>query len=148
MEKIKSIGLVICMLMVLMAYMKQMIPYGKTTLLMNSIVSVFILLSIIDGFKTVDFGSFKSFFERSYSHNAEVWDNAAVMIEDGLRDEFQRYLKNERIVAEVIDVTVERSSDEFEIKKVIVSGSDAETARNLLSGRYQIGIAYIEVKNE
>lgn len=148
MEVIKSFGLTICMLMVLMAYMKQMIPYGKTTVLMNSIVSFFILLSIINGFRTIEFRSFKSFFKNNYTHNDEVWSNAALLIADGLKSEFTNFLESERIDAEVIEVTVERGADTFEIIKVIVTGSDAETARNLLSGRYQIGIAYIEVKNE
>ena len=51
-------------------------------------------------------------------------------------------------MATVESVTVEGNQDAFEIRKVIVSGQDAQTAKNLLAGRYQIGIAYIEVKNE
>ncbi len=148
MEDIKSAGLVICILMVLMAYLKQIIPRGKTTHLMKAIISVFIMISIVDGVRSFDFTSFKALMDRSYSHNEEVWSKAADLIADGLMKEFQNFLVNEHIDAEVKAVTVEGSVDLFEIKKVIVSGAEAETARNLLAGRYQIGIAYIEVKNE
>ena len=40
MAEIKSIGLIICILMVLMAYLKQAIPRGKTTYLMKAIISI------------------------------------------------------------------------------------------------------------
>ena len=148
MEDIKSAGLIICILMVLMAYLKQVIPRGKSMYLMNAIISVFILISIVDGVRNFDFASIKALMDRTYSHNEAVWENAAGLIGDGLKNEFQNFLLEEHIDAEVNEVTVEGTADAFEIKRVIVSGNDAETARNLLAGRYQIGIAYIEVKNE
>ncbi len=148
MNEIKSIGMTICIMMVLMAYLKQAIPKGKTTYLMKAIISVFILLSVVNGIRTFDFHSVKEFLNRPYTNNEEVWKNAAEMVADGLMSEFQNYLSKENISAEVQGVTVEVNEDRFVIKKVIVSGTDAENARNLLAGRYQIGIAYIEVKNE
>lgn len=148
MNEIKSIGMIICILMVLMAYLKQVIPRGKTTYLMKAIVSIFILLSIADGIRQFDFNAIKALMDRTYSRNEEVWSKAADLIGDGLQKEFESYIDGEGLDAEVRDVTVKGDQDSFEITKVIVTGTDAETARNLLAGRYQIGIAYIEVKNE
>ncbi len=148
MNEIKSIGLVVCILMVLMAYLKQAIPRGKTTYLMKAIISIFILLSIVDGVVHFDFNSIKDLMDQSYSRNEEVWNKAADLVGDGLQREFETYIQSEGLHAEVTEIQVEGNQDSFEIARVILSGTDAETARNLLAGRYQIGIAYIEVKNE
>ena len=148
MDEIKSVGVVICLLMVLMAYLKQAIPRGKTTYLMKAIISIFVLLSILDGVIHFNFNAIKDLVDRSYSRNEEVWDNAAELVADGLQREFDSYIQNQGIRAEVAEIQVDGNQDTFEIKKVILSGTEAETARNLLAGRYQIGIAYIEVKNE
>ena len=148
MNDIKSAGLLICILMVLMAYLKQAIPKGKSTYLMKAIISIFILLSVVQGIRNLNFESLKTLFYSGYSRSNEVWSQAAEMIEVGLKEEFQNYLEAEEINALVVSVSVEVNQETFEIKKVIVSGNEAETARNLLAGRYQIGIAYIEVKNE
>ena len=148
MTEIKSIGLIICILMVLIAYLKQVIPRGKTTYLMKAIISIFILLSIVQGVLNFDFSTFRSTLESAYSRNEEVWSKTAEMIGDGLIEEFQHFLWEQGVDAQVKEVSVEGNQDGFEIKKVLVSGVDAQTARNLLAGRYQIGIAYIEVENE
>lgn len=148
MSDIKGVGIIICLLMVLMTYLKQVIPKGKSIYLMKGIISVFILLSFFDSLKNFDLRSIMSITDYSYSYNEEVWDKAAELIADGLKSEFKYFLESEKINAEVSEVRVEGNQDTFEVKKVILSGTDAETARNLLAGRYQIGIAYIEVKNE
>lgn len=148
MAEIKSIGLIICILMVLMAYLKQAIPRGKTTYLMKAIISIFILLSIFEGIRNFNFNSLRDLLDSSYAQNDEVWAKSARLIEDGLKKEFTHFLIDEGVMATVESITVEGNQDAFEIRKVIVSGQDAQTAKNLLAGRYQIGIAYIEVKNE
>lgn len=148
MSELKSIGLIICILMILMAYLKQAIPKGKTAYLMKTIVSVFILMSIVDGVHHFDFSSVKALTDSSYAQNDEVWTKASSLIGEGLQKEFQGFLDREQIKATVISVTVEGDQDSFLIKSVVMSGEQAETARNLIAGRYNIGIAYIEVKNE
>ncbi len=148
MEEIKSAGLIICLLMVLMAYLKQAIPKGKTTNLMKAIISIFILLSVIEGISKINFESVKNLLDSSYVNNDEVWQKSTKLIADGLKKEFAQFLEEEEVVATVEQVTVEGNQDTFEVKSVILSGKDAEIAKNLLAGRYQIGIAYIEVKNE
>ena len=148
MAEIKSIGLIICILMLLMAYLKQVIPRGKTTYLMKAIISIFILLSIVQGVMEFDFDSFRSALESSYSRNEEVWSKTAEMIGEGLQNEFQQFLSEQGVDAQVEAVSVAGDQNGFEIQRVLVSGADAQTGRNLLAGRYQIGIAYIEVKNE
>lgn len=148
MSDVKGVGLIICILMVLMAYLKQVIPRGKMTQLMKAIISVFILLSFINGVKNFNFKSIQHMLERNYTNNDEVWSKAADLIGSGLEKEFQSFLNNEKIEAEVNNVMVDGEGDSFEVRKVILSGRDAETARNLLAGRYQIGLAYFEVQNE
>lgn len=148
MSDVRSIGMTVCILMVLTAYLKQVIPKGKTTYLMKSIVSVFIMLSVAAGIKSFNFQSLKRLLDEPYSHNEEVWQNAADLIGDGMKKEFQNYLSEEGVDAEVRSVSVEANAEQFTVRSVILSGGQAETARTLLAGRYQIGIAYIEVKNE
>ncbi|MBQ8894247.1 MAG: hypothetical protein IJ043_07555 [Clostridia bacterium] len=148
MEEIKSFGLIICVLMVLMAYLKQAIPKGKTTYLMKAIISIFILISIVNAVRTFDVKALTDLMNSSYTGNEEIWSRSAELVAEGLYTEFNRFLTDENIHAKVEKVEVDASEDSFEIQKIIVSGQEAETARNLLAGRYQIGIIYIEVKNE
>ena len=148
MDQIKSIGLIICILMVLMAYLKQVIPRGKTTYLMKAIISIFILLSIVKGVFDFDFKTFSMTLENGYSKSEDVWNKAADLVAGGLKQEFESFLQEQSIDAQVVEISVERSEEYFEIVKVIVSGSDARTAKNLLAGRYRIGLSNIEVKNE
>ena len=148
MTEIKSAGLTVCILMVLMAYLKQAIPRGKTTYLMKAIISVFILLSVVQGVMRFDFDTLKNSFDGSYARNEEVWEKTAEMVSAGLKNEFEMFLQKQKINARVLNVYVEGNQDGFHIKKVIVSGAEAETAKKLLAGRYQIGIAYVEVQNE
>lgn len=144
MNQIRSLGLIVCVLMVLMAYLKQAIPKGKITHLMKAIVSIFILLSLIDGIKKFDLNSLKYLI--SENQNNMVSEEATVVIEQGLKEEFNRFLKEQNINATVEKVSVEGVG--YEISNVVLSGSDAEGARRIIAGRYQIGISNIEVKNE
>ena len=144
MNQIRSLGLIVCVLMVLMAYLKQAIPKGKITYLMKAIISIFILLSLIDGIKGFDLNSLKNLMGENQNNN--VMNEATMVIEQGLKDEFNRFLKEQNI-----DATVERISvggDGYEILRVVLSGADAEGARRIIAGRYQVGISNIEVKYE
>ena len=144
MNQIRSLGLIVCVLMVLMAYLKQAIPKGKITYLMKAIISIFILLSLVDGIKSFDLNSLKNLiFE---NQNNMVSEEATELIEQGLMKEFNRFLKEQNISATVEKVSVK--GDGHEISNVVLSGPDAEGARRIIAGRYQVGISNIEVKNE
>ncbi len=136
------------MLMVLMAFLKQIIPHGKMSQLMKAIVSVFILLSIVEGVMNFDFNAVADLVEYTYVENASIWDDTARMIGDGLRREFEQYLSAEKIDAKIISVAVEGDQQGFDIIGIKLSGTGANTARNLISARYQIDIGTIEVINE
>ncbi len=144
MNQIRSLGLIVCVLMVLMAYLKQAIPKGKITHLMKAIISIFILLSLINGIKNFDLNSLKNLIAEN--QNKVVLQEATMVIEQGLKVEFNRFLNEQNIDATVEKVSVK--GDGYEISKVVLSGLDAEGARRIIAGRYQIGISNIEVKNE
>ncbi len=142
MDIIKRFGLIVCLLMVLMAYLKQTIPRGKTMILMRSIISVFILISIVDGVRTLDFEGIKEIFDRPYQL---VADDTLNEIELGLKNEFNAFLDEQGIDAVVNEVEMEENSI---IKYVRIIGSEGNMAKQLLSARYQIHQQNIEVKNE
>ena len=144
----KKIGWTICILMLLMAYLKQVIPRGKTTYLMKAIVSVFILLSIFQGVSDFDFKNWSLTLGEGYIRNDKIWSDAAELVEEGLIKEFEAFLKSQKVEAKVERVDVSGDHNGFEIEKVIVFGVKAETAQKLLAGRYRIGLDSIEVKNE
>ena len=148
MNEVKNIGLVICILMVLMAYLKQAIPKGKMLPLMNVIISVFILLSVINGVRQFDLDAIKGFLDSGYTQNTELWKQSEGLVAKGLKDEFNDFLKIEKIDAEVMNVEVTAEGERFRINRVVVVGAEAERAKNIISGRYQIGLAYVEVINE
>ncbi len=148
MEGIRSAGLIICILMVLMAYLKQAIPKGKSLYLMKAIISIFILLSIISSVRGISWKGLEDLINGSYSKNDEVWENAADLMEKGLLDEFQRYLDDENVEGQVLEVQVEGSLDDFRIDFVKVAGKESSTAKKLLAGRYRIGLNLIEAVDE
>lgn len=148
MEGIRSAGLIICILMVLMAYLKQAIPKGKSLYLMKAIISIFILLSIISSVRGISWKGLEGLINGSYSQSNEVWENAADLMEKGLLDEFQRYLDDENIDGQVLEVQVKGSLDDFRIDFVKVAGKESSTAKKLLAGRYQIGLNLIEAVDE
>lgn len=146
MDAIKSLGLIISLLMILMAYIKQLIPDGKVNGLMKTILAVFILLSMIEGVRNFDFSKIQLIYEESYDDDS--WNETIDLIEDGMIDEMNTFLGEQKINAYVSDVGVQRNNDAFEITYVCISGNDFQIAKNILSSRYQIDKANIEVKNE
>ncbi len=148
MDEIKGFGLIICILMVLMAYLKQMIPRGKTMLIMRLIITVFILASIFDGIKRFDFSSLGQLAEYSYSNDDDVWLKASEAVADGLLSEFKGYLEKEGVSSDVISVEVSGDRNGFEVKRVILSGTAVNTAKMMLAARYHIEESCIEVMYE
>ncbi len=146
MDAIKSLGLIISLLMVLMAYIKQLIPEGKVNGLMKMILAIFILLSMIEGVRNFDFSKVRLIYEKSYSDN--IRSETVDLIESGLIDEMNNFLANQAISAKVLKIEVQLINDNFEISHIALSGYDSQAAKNILSGRYQINKDNIEVKNE
>lgn len=147
MAEIKGFGLIICILMVLMAYLKQAIPRGKMTVLMKSIVTIFILLSITEGIMNFDYAAVERLVGFSYSENDAAWIQAKNIVADDLKREFSCFLMEQSIDASIISVNVTSEQECFFITRVVVEGEDAAVAGSLLSARYQIDIDKIEVNN-
>ena len=146
MEVIKSFGLIISLLMVLMAYIKQLIPDGKASGLMKMILAIFIMLSMIEGVRKFDLSKIQSVYEKSY--NIDFWNETADLIENGLVDEMNSFLKEQDVSAEVLEVEMEVEDENFKIIHIDLKGFDSEFAKNIIAGRYQIDRDNIEVKNE
>lgn len=143
---IKEIGLVVCLLMVLMAYLKQSIPQGKTTQLMSAIISIFILLSIVEGIRSFDLQKVMDL--KNNEPNSNVWENAATRVEEGLVVEFNSFLQNQSFQARVSEVRINTSHESFLIERVVLEGKDGDEAKRVLAARYRIGLLNIEVMNE
>lgn len=146
MDAIKSLGLIISLLMVLMAYIKQLIPEGKVNGLMKMILAIFILLSMTEGIRTFDFSKIRLIYQESYGNTIE--NETMDLIENGLVDEMNGFLSNQSVSATVSKIKVQLNNDNFEISNIVLSGYDAQTAKSMLSARYQIDNDNIEVKNE
>ena len=148
MNGVKSLGLILCMLMIFMAYLKQIIPKGRAALLMKTIISVFIIVSTFEAFKSVNLSNIKAIFESEFASDANAWNKTIDLVEDGLVDEMNSFLNQHEIQAVVEEIKLVNTLDLYEFSKVIISGVDAEMARTFLSGRYQIDQLCIEVRNE
>lgn len=146
MDSIKSVGLIISLLMVLMAYIKQLIPEGKINGVMKSILAIFILLSMIEGIRNFDLSKLHLIYENESKDDA--WSESLDQIEDGLINEINSFLETQNISAKVINMAVDMNADTYEISRVTLNGYDAQVAKNLLVARYQINKENIEVKNE
>lgn len=148
MAEIKGFGLLVCLLMVLMAYLKQMLPRGKTMLIMRSVITLFILLSVVEGIQKFDFGALESLVDISYSKNEDVWDQASDAVANGLLHEFNGYLADEGVQCDVITVEVHGDQAGFKVNRVVLMGSEVGAAKNLIAARYQIGLSDFEVMYE
>ena len=137
---------IISLLMVLMAYIKQLIPDGKASGLMKMILAIFIMLSMIEGVRKFDLSKIQSVYEKSY--NIDFWNETADLIENGLVDEMNSFLKEQDVSAEVLEVEMEVEDENFKIIHIDLKGFDSEFAKNIIAGRYQIDRDNIEVKNE
>lgn len=146
MDAIKSLGLIISLLMVLMAYIKQLIPEGKVNGLMKMVLAIFIMLSMIEGVRNFDFSKIRLIYEKSYSD--PIGNETVDLIESGLIDEMNSFLEEQAVSAEVSTVEVQLINNYFEISNITLIGYDSQAAKNILSGRYQINKDNIEVKNE
>ena len=145
MAEIKGFGLIVCILMVLMAYLKQAIPRGKMTVLMKSVITVFILLSIAEGIMNFDYSAVESLIGFTYSENAAAWSQATNIIADDLKREFAAFLADQSIEARIVSVSVISEEERFVITQVVVEGEEATIAAGLLNARYQIAPDKIEV---
>ena len=133
--------------MIFAAYLKQVVPNGKTALLMKSVVSIFIIVSIFNGIKTFNF---KSFFDPSESDNknSTLISEAVLKTEQELKREFQGYIDDYGFKAVIKSVKTEGDVERLQITKIVVCGADAEEAGRLIAGRYHIEESIIEVINE
>lgn len=142
MDVIKRFGLIVCILMVLMAYLKQAIPRGRTLALMRTVISIFILISVIDGVRNLDFGDLMSLFDQPYISSHQDAENE---IATGLCDEFNGFLSDQKIDATVKSIMVNEDAQIIELR---ISGPDGAMAKELLAARYYIEKQNIEVTNE
>jgi len=148
MDEIKGFGLVISILMVLMAYLKQMIPRGKTMPIMRMIITVFILFSIFDGVRNFNFGELSELVNYSYSENDKVWLNASNAVADGLVREFNTYLDGEGVSARAVKVEVKADHNGFEIARVVLKGREVNVGKMMIAARFQVSETNIEVMYE
>lgn len=148
MEIIKKLGLLFCVLMVLSAYIRHVIPKGKMNRLMNTVVSLFVMVSLITGFSQINFERVKLFVDPSNYQNEDDWADYKKKIEEGLRNEFSDYIASNGLDASVQTVILANTRKEYKISMVQISGQEAITARELLAGRYNIEKENIEVIDE
>ncbi len=142
MNVIKELGFLICIAMVLMVYLKQLLPAGKNATIVKGIISVFVLLSILSILT-------KGHWKNWNLNNQKVLDDASIeeMVAEGLMNECNRFLEEQKTDAEVIDLKVE-DGDGYEIVHLCIVGQEGDRGKALLSARYQIQYDRIEVKNE
>ena len=115
---------------------------------MKSVVSIFIAVSILNGLREFDFKQIATIIGSSEYGEDDVWKESERAVGDGLKKEYQHYLNTQKINAVVEELVIRFDEQGVSVEKVLLSGTEAETAKNLLAGRYQIGLRYIEVKNE
>lgn len=136
---IKELGYTICVAMVLMVYLKQLMPSSKNAVIVKAIISVFILFSVIASVRQLDWKSNVPMPTRNSR------DDIIERVESGLMEEYNRFLKEQQINANVYDLVLD---DQYRVISLQITGEERSMGRDLLSARYQIDQAKIEVKDE
>ena len=111
---------------------------------MRSVASaalVLAMVSVVSSVKKTEITDFSS--EKLAVNESEVWAAAAAEISKQLENEMYKLCVSNAVSVDDISVTVITDGANFEVKRVDITGSGAQRAKNLIAGYFKIGTAYI-----
>lgn len=149
MNELLTVALSIFLLMLLGGLIENIIPESKFSALIKPAISLSIILTVMVSIKNINFDNTYSFQIENYDINLqEVWDKQAKNCEKILEQKFYEDCIDYNLNIDSIDITVECDSNNFKINEITINGKEKISAKNYISGKYNIGLAYINTGGE
>ncbi len=144
MNELLAITLNIFLLLLIGGIIENITPENKFAVFIKPAISVAIILTVIIYVKNIEFDNTYNFETKNYDINVEeVWDkqakNCEIILEKMMLEDCLSYNIN---IDEII-VSVKYDSNKFEINHIKILGAEKNSAKNYISGKYNIGLAYI-----
>ena len=124
-------------------------PNEKILLLIKPAISIIIMLTIINFVSNIKFENEIGFdFGKFQIDSEQVWQAQAENCEKILEKEIIKDCQDNNLNITFVDVDVTYDNDSFKINKVNIGGVDKISAKNYISGKYRIGLAYISTNED
>lgn len=144
MDGLLTVALNIFLLMLIGGIVENIIPENKFASLIKPAISLAIILTVIVYIKNFNFDNAYNFDVESYDINTQdVWDKQAENCEAILEEKILEDCLLYNINIDAIDISVKYDSNRFKIEQVKITGKEKISAKNYISGKYNIGLAYI-----
>ena len=138
-----SISVIIYSIIVSLIENSKYIQYIKNILMLSVILLVF------DFALNFDFDNLTTFEANDYKINeSAIWDTTLQNVSDELENQMLSLCKNNGLIIDEIDVKLSTNYSEIEIESIKITGIDKKSAKNLIAGHFNIGIAYINTDGE
>ncbi len=149
MNSILNIAFTLFILLIIACCAEQISIDNKFTPIIRPAISAMIIITIISGASKINFNETAVFFTNENAIGSdEVWESARINTEQFLKEDMLKLCKENFLNVFDIDVQIERNFESFTIKRIDISGPDKLSAKNLISGHYNVGLAYIFIDGE
>lgn len=147
MDELLRLALSISILMIIYSLVESIVGKTKNARYVKNVMLVLAVIISIDFFYNFDISSSLVFDTSDLAiDNTAVWNNALVYIEESLEQQMSDFTVANGLSIDSIDVSVGTNYSEFQIKNILITGADAQIAKNLISGHFDIALAYINTE--
>ena len=127
----------------------SVIENSKYIQYIKNILTLSVILLVFDFAFSFNFKNITTFDTEDYKINESViWDNALQNVSDDLEKQMLNLCKNNGLIIDEIDVKLTTNYSDIEIESIKIAGIDKKSAKNLIAGHFNIGIAYINTDGE
>ncbi len=146
MDKIFKFAVGVCVLVIVAAVVGGITEGMKNGRLVRSVTAVIVITVIVGFISDIDFDIGQPFNAESYAVDEDgVWSGALDMTERELEKQLKSYCDSKSLLVDDIDVKLKTDFQKIEVESVEIAGRDAQNAKNLIAGHFQIGLAYIHI---
>jgi len=139
----------IFILVIIGALIDSLVVNEKLLSVIRPAVNIIILLTIIGFVSNTNISNDIQFSVEKYNIDKQaVWDEQAKICEEFLEKEMIAECSDNNININDIDIDIRCENNKFDIICIKIIGPDRFSAKNYISGKYRIGLAYINTDGE
>lgn len=139
----------IFVLAIISTFIDNLTVSEKLTKYIKPAVSVVIILSIVGFITQISLNEDLNLDSEKFIVDTQsVWDEQSKLCEQLLEKEMLNDCFENNINVSDIDVKVSYKENNFNVDSVKITGTDKFSAKNYISGKYRIGLAYINTDGE
>lgn len=136
-------------LAIISAFINNLVVNEKLFLYVKSALSVVIILTVITFISNMEINNnFDIAFDNFSIDTETVWEQQALRCEQLIEKEMIEDCRKNNINVTEIDAKVICKDNNFKIESIKIYGTDKYSAKNYISGKYRIGLAYINTDGD